>query len=162
MHHMTALMAIAIFSIPSVAFTGTGTNGTGPKALTDFNSAVCNLGLFSSSDSIHTVSVVLRNTGDTALVIDGVETTCSCTSAALSNSVIAAGDSATVVLTYNAAGKWPGQIRQAALIRSNAANSTTGISITGFMYDASTVPDSTTMADWPVTDIPLVTKYARE
>lgn len=153
MSRLTALFTIALLSVSGTAF---------PEAEADFNNAVCSLGLFSSSDSIRKVGIVLCNTGDTPLVISGAETMCSCTSVSFSEKCIEAGDSAVIVVTYNAADKWPGIVSQTARIRSNAANSPIDIRITGFMYDSSTVPDSTTVADWPSTGTPLVTKTLRK
>ena len=160
MRPLTVLLALALLSVPDTVFSGTGVDGIsdsdGTDARTDFNNAICNLGLFSSSDSIKTARLLLHNIGNSTLEIGGIETTCSCTSVTFSDSSIAAGDSAFVFVEYNATDKWPGTVNQAARISSNAANSPISIRITGFMFETSTVPDSTTMADWPVTDTPLI------
>ena len=160
MRPLTALLALALLSVPDTVFSGTGVDGIpdsdGTEARTDFNNAICNFGLFSSSDSIKTARIVLHNIGNSTLEISGIETTCSCTSVTFSDSSIAAGDSAFVYVEYNATDKWPGTVNQAARISSNATNSPVCIRIIGFMYEASTVPDSTTIADWPVIDTPLI------
>lgn len=160
MRLLTVLLTLVILSVPESVFSGTDIGGIsetyGTGARTDFRNAVCNLGRFSSSDSIKTARIVLHNIGSSTLEISGIETTCSCTSAALSDSFIAAGDSASVFVTYNSTDKWPGVVNQAVRIRSNAVNSPVSIRITGFMYETSTIPDSITMADWPVTDTPQI------
>ncbi|MCQ2066538.1 MAG: DUF1573 domain-containing protein [Bacteroidaceae bacterium] len=160
---MTVLLTLGILSVPEAVFSGTDveripeSDETGAR--TDFINVICNLGLFSSSDSIKTASIVLHNIGRSTLEISGTETTCSCTSVTISDSTIVAGDSASVFVTYNSTGKWPGVVNQAARISSNAVNSPVSIRITGFMYETSTVPDSTTIADWPVTDTPQIKLY---
>lgn len=160
MRLLTVLLTLGILSVSEAVSSGTGVDRI-PKsdetgARTDFRNVVCNLGLFSSSDSIKTAKIVLHNIGKQTLEISGAETTCSCTSVTLSDSSVAAGDSVSVFVTYNSTDKWPGVVNQAARISSNAVNSPVSIRITGFMYETSTVPDSTTMADWPVTDTPQI------
>lgn len=127
-------------------------------ALADFDCAVCNLGLFSSSDTIHTISIGLLNIGSSPFEISGTETSCSCTSVSFSDSYVIPGDSAVITVTYDATDKWPGIINQSARIRCSASNAPIDIQITGFMYDDSAGPDSTTCADWQILIEPRITK----
>lgn len=158
-HALTTLLIMTALSVY-----GNGHANTAPDtkvnaaALADFGSAVCNIGLFSSTDTIHTFSIGLHNIGTATLEIYGTDTSCSCTSVSLSDSCVTPGDSATITVTYNAADKWPGIINQSARISCSASDSPINIRITGFMYDNSTEPDSITRADWPIFAEPQITK----
>ena len=132
----TVLLLLTMLSVPVIAVPGTDSDGTGGTgALADFKNAVCNLGQFSSSDTVQTVRFSLHNIGSSTLEISGAETSCSCTSVAFSEQSVAPGDSAVISVTYNAADKWPGIVNQAARIECNAENSPLYIRITGFMVE---------------------------
>jgi len=61
---------------------------------------------------------VLTNSGDTALSISGVQTTCGCTTAALAKSTLAPGESVDLTVHFNTA-HYQGQVQKTVYVRSD-------------------------------------------
>jgi len=61
---------------------------------------------------------VLTNSGDAALSISGVQTTCGCTTAALAKSTLAPGESVDLTVHFNTA-HYQGQVQKTVYVRSN-------------------------------------------
>lgn len=134
-------------------------NGT-PEAVASFEEASINLGLFPSTDSIHSFNVWLRNDGNAPLHITGSFTSCGCTVASCSPQSIQPGDSTSISITYNAHEKWPGPVSQGIVINSNAKNGPTKLRVMGYMFDDASqqLPDSTVTSEWPVLDKPRIVR----
>lgn len=84
------------------------------------------------AEELKDVSCVMRavNTGDTAVVISDVVTTCGCTSRTYTRGRILPGDTATVTLTYHASGR-AGAFSKTAFVYTNTPQHRTHLTITG-------------------------------
>ena len=74
-------------------------------------------------------SFTIKNTGDSVLVIQQVETSCGCTVPVWTNTPISVGDSGYVTVTYDA--EYPGRFQKSIRVFANVENSPVQLSISG-------------------------------
>lgn len=87
-------------------------------------------GAFNESEGAATATFVCYNTGDEPLVITGARANCGCTTPRYSADVLAPGDSATLSVTYDPAGR-PGRFEKKVYVDTNTEPRRSTLSITG-------------------------------
>ena len=103
------------------------------KADIKFNQTKCNLGTFSESDPVVNGVFTFTNIGDAPLVIHQAVASCGCTVPEYTKEPILPGESGTIKVTYNGAGKYPGHFKKSITIRSNAKTEMLRLYIEGNM-----------------------------
>ena len=78
--------------------------------------------------------VELRNTGNATLTLGRVEVSCGCTGSVVSNGSIAAGDTGSILITFNSK-NFSGPVHKSVTIHSNAGTETTLLEFTAKVVD---------------------------
>lgn len=99
-----------------------------PVAL--WNETSHDFGTFHENDGMQSCKFVLTNTGDSALVIVQVKSTCGCTVADHSTDPILPGESTTIDVTYTPTGR-PGTFSKTIWVYTNTTDSPTRLTIGG-------------------------------
>ncbi len=92
-------------------------------------------GAFNESTGPATATFVYYNTGDEPLVITGARANCGCTTPRYSADVLAPGDSATLSVTYDPAGR-PGRFEKKVYVDTNTEPRRSTLSINGVVIGA--------------------------
>lgn len=116
--------------IPLVALLSTPHTPTEEARVELPTSRTIDLGLI-DSDSIHSGSITLRNTGSAPLALTSVTTDCSCTAAGYPKTPIAPGDSAVITVKFDGRDYPPGEFVKMVRIRSNATNKLVKVFVRG-------------------------------
>jgi hypothetical protein len=90
-----------------------------------------NFGSFSELDTMY-ADFLFRNTGQKPLVLHEVQTFCGCTKASYDKKPTLPGDTGIIHVVFNSNGILPGRFHKHIRVHSNATDSVTELSITGF------------------------------
>ncbi|MBR5803283.1 MAG: DUF1573 domain-containing protein [Bacteroidaceae bacterium] len=94
-----------------------------------------NFGTFSEENPVVTCVFKFKNTGDVPLVIHQAVASCGCTVPEFTKEPIKPGESGELKVTYNGAGRFPGQFRKTVTVHSNAENDLVRLYIRGEMTE---------------------------
>lgn len=100
-----------------------------------FEKTIQNLGTFSEESPVQKCVFTFTNVGDKPLVINQAVASCGCTVPTYTKTPIKPGETGTINVTYNGAGKFPGQFKKTITIRSNAKNEMVRLYIEGNMTE---------------------------
>lgn len=103
------------------------------KAELKFEKTTHDFGTFSEEDPVVTYTFNFTNTGDAPLVIHQAVASCGCTVPTYTQEPIKPGAKGEIKVTYNGAGRFPGQFRKTITIHSNADNDLVRLYIKGDM-----------------------------
>lgn len=103
------------------------------KAELKFEKTTHDFGTFSEEDPVVTYIFKFTNKGDAPLVIHQAVASCGCTVPEYTKEPIKPGAKGEIKVTYNGAGRFPGQFRKTITIHSNAENDLVRIYIKGDM-----------------------------
>ena len=95
------------------------TTGLMAKAVITFSKTSHNFGTFSDKKPV-TCVFTFTNTGDAPLIVHQALTSCGCTVASYTKEPVLPGKTGTVEVVYDGKGKFPGKMKSAITIRSNA------------------------------------------
>lgn len=109
-----------------------GFNAMFAQALITFDKLTHNFGTFDES-KLQTCVFSFKNTGDKPLVITQAFASCGCTAPSFTKEPIMPGKKGEITVTYNGAGKFPGEFKKAVTINSNAKNNMVRLFIEGVM-----------------------------
>ncbi|BEG98448.1 DUF1573 domain-containing protein [Bacteroides sedimenti] len=98
-----------------------------------FDKKVHNFGTFSEESPKVKCIFTFTNTGDAPLVINQAIASCGCTVPEYTKEPVMPGKKGTIEVTYNGAGKYPGEFKKSITIRSNAKEELVRLYITGEM-----------------------------
>ena len=107
-------------------------SGVMAQAVIKFEKTNHDFGKFKESQKMH-YAFVFTNTGDRPLIIHQAFASCGCTVVNPPRDPIAPGKKGTIAVTYDGKGRFPGLIKKAITVRSNAANAMVRIYIEGNM-----------------------------
>ena len=91
------------------------------------------VGTFSEAETVVSCFYTFTNIGDDPLVIHQAVASCGCTVPEYTKEPILPGQSGTIKVTYNGAGKYPGHFKKSITIRSNAKTEMMRLYIEGNM-----------------------------
>ena len=94
-----------------------------------------NFGSFSEKNAVVTYTFTFTNVGDLPLVIHQATASCGCTVPEFTKEPIKPGESGELKVTYNGAGRFPGQFRKTVTVHSNAENDLVRLYIRGEMTE---------------------------
>ena len=103
------------------------------KAELKFEKTTHDFGTFSEEDPVVTYIFKFTNKGDAPLVIHQAVASCGCTVPEYTKEPIKPGAKGEIKVTYNGAGRFPGQFRKTITIHSNAENDLVRLYIKGDM-----------------------------
>ena len=103
------------------------------KAELKFEKTTHDFGTFSEEDPVVTYIFKFTNKGDAPLVIHQAVASCGCTVPEYTKEPIKPGAKGEIKVTYNGAGRFPGQFRKTITIHSNADNDLVRLYIKGDM-----------------------------
>jgi hypothetical protein len=103
------------------------------KAELKFEKTTHDFGTFSEEDPVVTHIFKFTNKGDAPLVIHQAVASCGCTVPEYTKEPIKPGAKGEIKVTYNGAGRFPGQFRKTITIHSNAENDLVRLYIKGDM-----------------------------
>lgn len=98
-----------------------------------FDKTIHNFGTFSEDHPKVKCTFTFTNTGNAPLVINQAVASCGCTIPDYTKEPIMPGKKGTIEITYNGAGKYPGEFKKSITVRSNAKEELTRLYITGQM-----------------------------
>jgi len=98
-----------------------------------FDKTTHDFGKFSEDSPKVKCVFTFTNTGDAPLVINQAVASCGCTIPDYTKEPIMPGKKGTIEVTYNGAGKYPGEFKKSITVRSNAKSELTRIYIKGEM-----------------------------
>ena len=103
------------------------------KADIKFDKTTNDVGTFSEAEPVVSCFYTFTNIGDAPLVIHQAVASCGCTVPEYTKEPILPGQSGTIKVTYNGAGKYPGHFKKSITIRSNAKTEMMRLYIEGNM-----------------------------
>jgi hypothetical protein len=103
------------------------------KAEIKFNETTHDFGTFSENNPVVTCTFTFTNVGDVPLVVHQAIASCGCTVPEYSEEPIQPGKTGTVKVTYDGAGKMPGQFKKSITLRTNAKTEMVRLFIKGDM-----------------------------
>lgn len=98
-----------------------------------FEKTVVDFGTFSQDEPVQKAIFKFTNVGDSKLVINYVHTSCGCTVAEYTKDFISPGGTGQIVVTYNGAGKMPGEFKRYVQVFTNCKDELSRIFIKGYM-----------------------------
>jgi len=98
-----------------------------------FDKTTHDFGKFSEDHPKVRCTFTFTNTGNAPLVINQAVASCGCTIPDFTKEPIMPGKKGTIEVTYNGAGKYPGEFKKSITVRSNAKEELTRLYITGQM-----------------------------
>lgn len=99
-------------------------------------STLHNFGAFDEDDGIVSCEFRFVNTGDEPLTVISARASCGCTQPSYPRDAVAPGDTASVSVAYNPAGR-PGRFNKTVYIETNAAKAKSRLTITGVVIGGS-------------------------
>lgn len=98
-----------------------------------FDKTTHDFGTFSENDPKVTCTFTFTNTGNDLLVIHQAVASCGCTVPTYTKEPVKPGESGKIEVTYNGAGKYPGDFKKTITVRCNAKTETVRLYIKGHM-----------------------------
>lgn len=105
------------------------------QAKITFDKLKHDFGTFSGDEPVVTCVFGFVNDGDAPLVIHQAIASCGCTVPTYTRMPIKPGEKGEIEVTYNGYGKTPGKFTKSITVRTNAAESTVRLYITGHMTE---------------------------
>lgn len=106
--------------------------GTHAQAVASWNETTHDYGTFHEIQGNQSCSFLVTNTGDSALLIVNVKSTCGCTVAQYTTELIEPGNTGRVDVTYSPTGR-PGPFTKTVWVYTNTSPERTGLSIKGIV-----------------------------
>jgi hypothetical protein len=103
------------------------------KAEIKFNETSHDFGTFSEDSPVVSYTFTFTNEGSTPLVIHQAVASCGCTVPKYTEEPVMPGKSGTVEVTYNGAGRFPGEFKKSVTLRTNAKTEMVRLFIQGNM-----------------------------
>lgn len=98
-----------------------------------FEKTTIDMGTFSQDEPVQKAVFKFTNVGNAKLVINYVHTSCGCTVAEYTKDFISPGGTGQIVVTYNGAGKMPGEFKKHVQVFTNCKDELSRIFIRGYM-----------------------------
>ncbi len=107
-----------------------------PQAEIKFDKKVHDYGQFAETDGPQACTFTFTNIGDAPLIINQAVASCGCTVPEYTKEPIMPGKSGELKVTYNGAGKFPGQFKKSITVRTNGKIEMTRLYVSGNMSAA--------------------------
>lgn len=117
----------------AVLMTAVGSSFAQGKADIKFDQTKYDFGTFSESNPTVEGVFTFTNIGDAPLVIHQAVASCGCTVPEFTKEPIKPGETGTIKVTYNGAGRFPGHFKKSITVRSNAKTEMMRVYIEGNM-----------------------------
>ena len=101
-----------------------------------FDKQTHNFGTFSEKNPVVSCVFTYTNVGEENLVINQAIASCGCTVPEYTKTPIKPGEQGQIKVTYNGAGKFPGQFKKSITVRTNGAVEMTRLYVEGDMTEA--------------------------
>ncbi len=128
------IMMLTMMLVCSLSFAMA--QGDGKKADIKFDKLTHNFGTFSESAGPQTCVFTYSNVGDAPLIIHQAVASCGCTVPEYTKEPVKPGESGTLKITYNGAGKFPGHFKKSITVRTNGKSAMVRLYVEGDMEEA--------------------------
>lgn len=101
-----------------------------------FDKLTHNFGSFSEKNPVVSCTFTYTNVGEAPLIVTQAVASCGCTVPEYTKTPVQPGEKGEIKVTYNGAGKFPGNFKKSITVRTNGAVEMTRLYIEGEMTEA--------------------------